>query len=236
MNTVIRSNGRGADALIELKRFNGPEKISQTLMEKLARVGIESFGKGMKAPEVRQHVRESDTIFVAFKNNGVAGFACSVYLLSQFGKELYLSGSAVREADQGNGVYRMLTEARIDLGIELGARAIATRTQNPRIEKVVSEVINAKIIDGTVMLGDQKAKRQRATGFTVVRDQMPGVYGRRLTADVPLCGDSRLDSSYAELDYNRGDAFMLTFVLAPAASKQAKRGDKGSRAPPMAYA
>jgi hypothetical protein len=89
-----------------------------------------------------------------------------------------------------------MTMERIRIGFSHGKYRISTRTQNPKVEEGIAcalkELARGKEID-------------------VSREKQEGVYGRRLAKDLQKSCNERINKVYAQLDADRGDAFLLKF-------------------------
>lgn len=175
-----------------------PKQIGKDLMTGLVRTGMESFGKGMTIREITDHVLSCDLMFVALGPDGVViGFGGSKYL----GKGVNLAGAAVTGEGQGNGIYKALTRARIEQGLASGCSLITTRTQNPRVESGIMDVMEELKISGTLF------------SYSLSRKLVPAVYGRMLTDSVPRSTREDINLIYKSLNYDAGDAYVLEFGI-----------------------
>lgn len=107
----------------------------------------------------------------------------------------YFAAAAVRKESQSHGLYLELNGRRLDYVLKNGAKHVFTRTQNPRVEEGITHSIDVLVANGTI------------TGYDVGRVVLRGVYGKMLTATRPT---SR-HLSYDEIDYENGDAVMVTW-------------------------
>jgi hypothetical protein len=105
----------------------------------------------------------------------------------------YLVGATVAKSRQSEGVYKRMNERRIGLGLERGLSLVFTQTQNLRVLNGVQSVLDMYVEQGLI------------TGYEFERVLNPGCYGRMLTEDMPL--------PFPELDYSKGDAYLLLFHL-----------------------
>lgn len=105
----------------------------------------------------------------------------------------YLVGATVAKSRQSEGVYKKMNERRIGLGLDRGLNLVFTQTQNRRVLNGVQSVLEGYVENG------------RITGYQLEQILVPGCYGRMLTEEVPL--------QFPELDYSKGDAYLLLFHL-----------------------
>lgn len=187
-----------------LRRSDG-KTISDDLLMKLSEVGVRSFGSSMPLDEVRKHIRESHHVFVGFDvEERPIAFGGSKYTIEEDTRMpcLYLSGAFVDPQSRKTGLYNALSLRRILHGLELGYRIVAVRTQNPKVE--------AGIVGALETLCAEKGISRY---FLSNRTKVPGLYGRMLTDQRPISSIDRINAEYERLDYDRGDAFYLRFVL-----------------------
>ncbi|MBI3334689.1 hypothetical protein HYZ97_04325 [Candidatus Pacearchaeota archaeon] len=160
-------------------------------------VALRAFGRGMSAREVTEHVLPVDVLYLAWKADVVVGFAS----LSFNQSPPYFAGTVVDPAHQGEKIYMTLARQRILDTIERGHNSFMTRTQNPVIEHALTRSLTSLVAE------------QHIKNFDIRRELAPKVYGRMLTAERPFSRDETVNTIYAQLNYMRGDAFKLTFVL-----------------------
>jgi GNAT superfamily N-acetyltransferase len=163
--------------------------------------GMEAFGHGMTHTEIIDHVSPASRIYVA-----VSGYHESIDEITEpsqilgFGlvegksDEAYLSGAAVRPSAQKKGIYSDLLNERVSEILAEGIGRISTRTQNPIVFQLTESAIKGRIQDYD-------------TDFTLIE----GVYGRQLNSSRPLSGDRTIDERFSGLDYEKGDAYYITF-------------------------
>ena len=114
--------------------------------------------------------------------------------------------AAVNSETQSRGVYADLIRAELAEAVsnakEKKALSIYAHTQSPRIEAGIVSGLNARIKEGEIV------------GFTLTRVKKPFSDGRMQTKEKPKpCRIKEIDEAYSELDYEKGDAFSLTFTL-----------------------
>lgn len=109
----------------------------------------------------------------------------------------YLAGATISKDRQSTGFYKKMNARRIGLAIERGMNLIFTRTQNPRVQSGIQSVLNEMQENGVI------------GGYEVQRILIPGCYGHMLTEEKPV--DDKV--SFGELDYDKGDAYVLLFPL-----------------------
>ncbi len=171
---------------------------SDEILYKLCDLGVRSFGSGMTHDEVREHILDADTLFVAYERDKPVGFAG---IVEQTDTSFYFSAAVVDPEKRKSGLYKELTRLRLDMAISEGGKDINTRTQNPIVEKTIQDILEDMIAVGKI------------NGYSVSHSYKPAVFGRLLTNDIPKSGNQRLDEAYSTLDYTRGDAFLINFSL-----------------------
>ena len=167
------------------------------LEEGIVQVGLDAFGAGMTKEEILEHILPTDLLQIAYNKQGITGFATAL-----FKKEtIDLVGAAVKREAQGSGIYSHFSLRRINFGLNRGRNKVQLRTQNPKVELGVRLCLDSLVEVGLI------------SDYQVNRELRRGLYGRMLTAVQPSCGIERIDSTYASLQYQRGDAFALEFTL-----------------------
>jgi len=116
----------------------------------------------------------------------------------------YLAGATVSKEAQGSGLYKKMNQTRIGLALERGLGLVFTRTQNPRVQSGIQSVLAGLVEQG------------KLEGFSLERRLVKGCYGQMLTRTKPV--DDKV--SFGELDYEKGDAYVLLFRL------EYKQGDE----------
>ena len=109
---------------------------------------------------------------------------------------LFRFAAVVSSEFQGRKLYNELVKTRIDKALELGFNTIATRTQNPLVEFTIRKELD--------MYG---------ISYSVNRELIPGVFGRKLTENFQTCKDELINGEYRKLDLEKGDGYYLTFNL-----------------------
>lgn len=170
-----------------------------------------AFGGGI-TPEDAAHHMQGDQILVAKPSTDppddarILGFTSTSINIphDEFSVEglsrnpaLYFAGAAIAQEAQGDGLYGMMNEYRFDYGFEHDLDLVYTRTQNPRVEEGITSSIERLI------------EARRIKSFKLARYVCRGAYGKMLTAQKPIA--RRI--SYDFLDYDEGDAVILTWQL-----------------------
>lgn len=119
----------------------------------------------------------------------------------------YLVGATVSKDKQGIGLYKKMNERRIGFAVDRELDLVFTRTQNPRVQSAIQGVLNGMQERGVI------------AGYTLERILVPGHYGKMLTEEKPQ--DDKL--SFDELDYEKGDAYLLLFFLKYGSSSEFKQ-------------
>ena len=171
--------------------------LTRETVNEIVGVALSAFGSGMTGREVTDHVFPTDRAYLAYTQEGLVGFATAEIR----DKSVYLAGAAIKSTHQGTGVYKEFALRRVNLALDLGKEMVETRTQNPRIECGIRACL----------------ERFRGIGviksFSIERETCPGIYGRMLTAERPFSDVEEVNQFYATLDYERGDAYLLRFLL-----------------------
>jgi len=167
------------------------------LEEGIVQVGLDAFGQGMTRKEILEHILPTDMLHIAYNKQGIVGFATAMLKKDA----IDLVGAAVKKKVQGSGVYSCFSLRRINFGINRGRKKVVLRTQNPKVELGVRVCLDSLVKVGLI------------SGYNVNRELRPNLYGRILTAAQPYCGIEEIDSLYAPLRYQRGDAYALEFAL-----------------------
>ena len=139
----------------------------------------------------------TDMLYLAYNDQEIVGFATAVLQKDA----LDLVGAAVKKQAQGSGIYSQFSLRRINFGINRGKNNVNLRTQNPRVEL------------GIRLSLDSLANVGLISGYTISREIKEGLYGRMLTSVKPYCNIKEIDSLYAALNYERGDAFALQCTM-----------------------
>ena len=101
----------------------------------------------------------------------------------------------------GQGIYHEFASQRILRSLKKGYSKIVTRTQNPKIEITIRESL------------DSLVQRGQIKGYDFEREKILGIYGRKLTDNIPLSHNAKTNLLYSALNYEVGDAFKLTFNI-----------------------
>lgn len=109
----------------------------------------------------------------------------------------YLAGATVAKEAQGMGLYKRMNEFRIREAIDRGMNLVFTRTQNPRVQAGIAATLSAFQNEGLI------------SEYKMERILVPGCYGGQLTKTRPV--DDEI--SFSELDYSKGDAYIILFRL-----------------------
>ncbi len=186
-----------------IARIDDVKGIDAVLLRELCMTGVEAFDrKTMTYQEVEEHVLKSHTLFyVRNKEGRIVGFAGMQGSMDSEQRSIYLSGAALLEEAQGNGLYAQLSLARIRVGLEAGATLVHTSTQNPKVEAGIRDALDSLAAEG------------RIAGHTIKREHLKSYYGRMLTSEIPKSRHSEINAEYGKLDYGAGDAYKLSFEL-----------------------
>lgn len=173
----------------------------------LTDIALGSFGQGMTRQEVLDHILPNSVLFVLLdeqrRGRGFAGLKLDFDYAD-------LTGAVLGIEEQKMGFYRALTRERIEYGLESATRVFKTRTQNPRVEAGICSVFEEITREMVEEVGRDNSTLPL---FEVTRQIVPSLYGRMLTSTRPFSSDEEINAHYAQLDYERGDAFELTFEI-----------------------
>ncbi len=175
-----------------------PAKLGKKVLDEIVDFTVKTFQSGMAEPEVIDHIKDNDLFLVLYKDNKAIGFAGSNYSNNKKNKKkhAYFSAAVVSSEFQGRNLYNELVKTRIDKALELGFNTITTRTQNPLVEFTIRKELNRYMI-----------------GYSVNRQLISGVFGRRLTEKFQTCKEEFINEEYRKLDLEKGDGYYLTFNL-----------------------
>lgn len=163
-------------------------------------------GGAVSRQDTLEHIA-GDAVLVALdEDQKVAGFA-AVDVNTEGGPaaeyfqvaypSAYFAACAIAKRCQGTGLYDQFNQRRLRLALDNGAQQVYTRTQNPRVEEGIVREFNRAVDEGYMR------------SFAVGRQALRGFYGAMLTSDIPRANHL----SYDDLDYAKGDAYMLQFDI-----------------------
>ncbi|MCL4376650.1 GNAT family N-acetyltransferase [Candidatus Parvarchaeota archaeon] len=175
-----------------------PAKLGKKTLDEIVDFTVKTFQSGMTEPEVIDHIKDNDLFLVLYKDNKAIGFAGSKYFHNENNrkKHAYFSAAVVSSEFQGRKLYNELVKTRIDKALELNFNTITTRTQNPLVEFTIRKELDIYGIS-----------------YSVNRQLVPGVFGRKLTENFQTCKDELINGEYRKLDLEKGDGYYLTFNL-----------------------
>ena len=172
--------------------------LNDRIKEDIVTVGQSAFGVEMTSEEIVDHILPTDRLYLGFTSEGkVSGFATAIIK----DQSIYLSGAAVDPQYQQDGLYREFSSRRINLALQQQKYSVELRTQNPIIEATVSQILETLSTGGII------------GGYSVKRERQLGTYGRMLTSAKPFSQNLELNTVYSQLDYLKGDSFLLEFKL-----------------------
>lgn len=172
--------------------------LDKKTLDEIVDFTVKTFQSGMTESEVMDHIKDNDLFLVLYKDNKAIGFAGSKYLHTEDNEKrhAYFSAAVVSSEFQGRKLYNELVKTRMNKALELGFNKITTRTQNPLVEFTIR-----KELDNYV------------AGYSVNRQLIPGVFGRKLTENFQTCKEESINEEYRKLDLEKGDGYYLTFNL-----------------------
>ena len=179
--------------------YTGEVGISEELFKDVVRISRDSFAPVISDEEVKNLIIGNSLLLVAYNADSMqrVGFAASYYEKNA----CYFSSSAIMKTEQGNGLYHMFNRLRIRDGLGNGFNTFTVTTQNPKVEKGIASAMNSFLEEGVI------------DGYSVQRDSIRGYYGRMLTTEVPRSSDECINRPFSYLNYERGDAFYLSFSV-----------------------
>lgn len=199
MGEVLESYDRGSYKIVKYVCDSESKKISlnEQLLDQLVGVARDGFGKDMSLNDIIDHIVPNSVVFVAYRDGVAVGFATSNYEQNN----LYLVGAVIYRSEQNKGLYRLLTLLRLEDGLRDNIFSVTTRTQNPHVERGITWAL------------EKLSYKRGISGYEIRREKLDNVYEGMLTSDKPLTSDSVTNEIYSNLDYERGDAYFITFNL-----------------------
>lgn len=192
--------------ILEYKNVKQLSDLPEDLPSNISECVQEAFGGTIGDEDAKEHML-GDQVLVAKEDidtSRVVGFSSTSILApsEKFSdpelaphRGAYFGGAAIRATDQGRGIYHVLNRHRLHFVLNENVDFIFTQTQNPRVE----EAIHTDLLRIGPELGLEVRHLERIKKI--------GAYGAMLTSKQPY---ARL-LKYDELDYERGDAFILTW-------------------------
>lgn len=194
----LTKHNRLVNSILERKtREVGHIQISEPDILQIIELTRRGFGTPMDAEDIRNHLLPVDLLYIAREGERIFGFASSEV---KDGSS-YFSGVVVDREYHKAGLASDFARVWTKDAFDLGCRSLWTRTQNPIVEHMMGRAL------------DELKEGQTIGDWSVERTLMAGRYGRMLTDRIPLSRDVDLNRVYTELDYPRGDAYQLDFVL-----------------------
>ena len=175
-----------------------PANLGKKTLDEIVDFTVKTFKNGMEESEVMDHIKDNDLFLVLYKDNKAIGFAGSKYSHTENNEKrhAYFSAAVVSSKFQGRKLYSELVKTRIAEALELGFNTITTRTQNPLVEFTIRKELDTYRIS-----------------YSVNRQLIPGVFGRKLTEKFQTCKEEFINEEYRKLDLEKGDGYYLTFNL-----------------------
>ena len=158
----------------------------------------------MPEEEIRHVVLPNTELFIAYKFKETIGFAASRHKKD----EVYLAAAVISPSERGKGLYHVFNRIRIEHGLDKKLTNITTRTQNPRVERRITEVMDMLVIE------------HKINKYVINRELLKGIYGRMLTDSRPTVSDPNINNVFSRLNYERGDAYFITFSVQLVGSSQ----------------
>ena len=175
-----------------------PAKLGQKTLDEIVDFTVKTFQNGMEESEVMDHIKDNDLFLVLYKDNKAIGFAGSKYSHAENNenRHAYFSAAVVSSKFQGRKLYSELVKTRIEEALGRGFNTITTRTQNPLVEFTIRKELDTYRVS-----------------YSVNRQLIPGVFGRKLTEKFQTCKEEFINEEYRKLDLEKGDGYYLTFNL-----------------------
>ena len=188
----------GAYSLVKyIAGYEGKIHLNDTEFKDILRVAKDAFGPFMSESEVEKVVMPNTLLWIASRDNNVVGFTASSYKHDT----IYLAAAAIVISEQRKGLYHVFNRLRIEDGLNKNFSIFTTRTQNPNVERGIIHAL--EILKSEHLI----------SGYTIKHDILPSVYGRTLTRIVPKSSNEDINQIFSVLNYNRGDAFHITFSI-----------------------
>jgi len=189
----IVKHGAETDGNLHLDEFE---------IKELVRIAKDAFDPTtMTEKEAREVIIPNTILFIAYNNAKIVGFEASSYSKHPKMNDLYLAAGAIARSEQDAGLFSTLNRLTVQDGLDQGYMTITARTQNPVIEGAIIRTLD-------LFRGEHQISE-----YTIEREIIEAQYGSMLTREIPLSKSESTNQIYAKLNYNRGDAYFLTFSL-----------------------
>ncbi|MEW5955927.1 MAG: hypothetical protein AB1626_05340, partial [Candidatus Micrarchaeota archaeon] len=119
--------------------FRGSER--EKLVDELTDVARSAFGPHMTREDVAAHVLPVSSLLLIKKGGSVVGFSGTEVLTLNRKKFVYLTGSAIKREEQGQGLYSL--ERALSLlaaGTQAKPHFVGARTQNPLVYAFLAKI------------------------------------------------------------------------------------------------
>ena len=190
--------------IIEINKHEYADKLLD-LVDTIVALGIDIFGKGMSKKEVLDQLVPTDRVYIVVSGEDkeesntqeLVGFASAT--LNDY--SLYLAAAVIKSEYRGREIYLEFNMRRVMFCLENNKATLTTFTQNPLVEEGIKKTLDQLIASNTIL------------AYTIKREIKKGLYERMLTRTRPLSRSQETNSTYSRLNYQRGDAFSLEFLL-----------------------
>lgn len=180
----------------------GFQQIDPSIVQGIIRC-VSASGMKTSDQDVLDHIKgDAVIVYVDDKTKDVIAFSSTSFVSprehfdspetpSEVG--CYFVGATVAKDRQSDGLYTKMSERRIGLALDRGLSLVFTQTQNRSVLNGIQSALESIKEKGLI------------TGYETQRVLRPGLYGRMLTAEMPL--------AFPDLDYSKGDAYSFFFHL-----------------------
>jgi hypothetical protein len=172
-------------------------RLESNELKSVVRIAKDAFGSSMPDNEVKRVIMPNTFLWIAYKEGIGVGFTAA----TQKQNEIYLAAAAIVKSERGKGLYPIFNKLRIEEGLNKNFSIFTTRTQNPNVERGITNTLE-------VLKSNHQIK-----GYVIKHDLVPGVYGRLLTEEIQKSPDSSINQTFSILNHKRGDAFYITFSV-----------------------
>jgi hypothetical protein len=198
---LVTQSGKTTIGIYSLVKYTsgseGKIPLNDTEFKDILRVAKDAFGPFMSESEVEKVVIPNNLLWIASRDNTVVGFTASSYKHDT----IYLAAAAIVISEQRKGLYHTFNRLRIEDGLNKNFSIFTTRTQNPNVERGITHALEVLKSEHLI------------SGYKIKHDIIPGVYGRTLTRTVPRSYNEDINQTFSVLNYERGDAFYITFSV-----------------------
>lgn len=192
----------------EFRDIEQHDMLPKELVAKIGACILEAFGRPKNSEDMSRKIHGDQLLAVypdASRERVIAFGAADIMSPQQKFDDAFLSdevgcyfaAATISPEFQGRGIYQTLNAQRLEFAADALLDTLFTQTQNPRVQEGITHTIR---------------RLEPVTGVSIRsidRVLRPGAYGRMLTDVRPYARSL----SYDDIDYERGDAAVVTWRL-----------------------